>query len=186
MYGMVNKAFEGLFRSRYGDEVWHRIREDAGVPDEPFLSMKSYPDAMTYGLVGSAEKILGIPAAELMDAFADQWIEHQAVEGYGELLRSAGDTLPEFLRNLDQLHTRVKLALPALEPPSFRVSDETADGLVLDYFSERPGLAPLVAGLLRALGPRFGLVVTSTHREVEGPPRCVRFDVRWRTAREAD
>ena len=54
MYGLINKAVEGLVRQRFGDAMWHRIRSGANLPDEPFLSMEQYPDATTYALVGSA------------------------------------------------------------------------------------------------------------------------------------
>ena len=44
MYGLINKAVEGLVRSRFGDAVWDRVRSRAGLPDEPFLSMEQYDD----------------------------------------------------------------------------------------------------------------------------------------------
>ncbi|MFM7299371.1 MAG: heme NO-binding domain-containing protein, partial [Planctomycetota bacterium] len=52
MYGLINKAVEGLVRQRFGDAMWHRIRSGANLPDEPFLSMEQYPDETTYALVG--------------------------------------------------------------------------------------------------------------------------------------
>jgi hypothetical protein len=74
----------------------------------------------------------------------------------------------------------VKLAFPHLAPPSFAVSDETASSLTLAYYSHRPGLAPLVVGLLRGLGDRFQIDVSARNERVEGPRPHDRFLVTWR------
>jgi len=179
MYGLINKAVEGLVRSKFGDATWDRIRARAGLPDEPFIGMEQYPDKTTYDLVGAASAELGAPAAAILEEFGVYWVKYTAEAGYGELMKTAGRTLPEFLRNLDQLHTRVKLSFPHLAPPSFAVSDETASSLVLRYYSDRPGLAPLVVGLLRGLGDRFNADVSARFERVEGERPHDRFLVEW-------
>ncbi|MEY4117266.1 MAG: hypothetical protein RLZZ116_594 [Planctomycetota bacterium] len=180
MYGLINKAVEGLVRSKFGDATWDRIRNRAGLPDEPFISMEQYDDKTTYDLVGAASAELGAPAEAILEEFGIYWVKYTAEGGYGELMKSAGKTFPEFLRNLDQMHTRVKLAFPHLAPPSFAVSDETANSLTLAYYSHRPGLAPLVVGLLRGLGDRFQIDVSARTERVEGARPHDRFLVTWR------
>ena len=179
MYGLINKAVEGLVRSKFGDATWDRIRTRAGLPDEPFISMEQYADKTTYDLVGAASAELGAPAEAILEEFGLYWVKYTAEAGYGELMKSAGKTFPEFLRNLDQLHTRVKLAFPHLAPPSFAVSDETAGSLTLSYYSGRPGLAPLVVGLLRGLADRFSVDVQIRSARVEGDRPHDRFQVTW-------
>ena len=156
MYGLINKAVRGLVTQVAGEEAWSRIRHEAGVEDDDFISLEGYDDAVTYRLVEAASKELGIPPEEVLAAFGKYWVEYTAVEGYGELMNTAGSTFPEFLSNLDQLHSRVKLTFPNLIPPRFSVTDESEGRLILHYFSEREGLAPLVIGLLQGLGARFG------------------------------
>lgn len=182
MYGLINKAIEGLVRSRFGDGTWHRIRERVGLPDEPFLSMDQYDDRVTYDLVAAASAELGAPPEAILEQFGLYWIRYTADAGYGELMRSAGRTLPEFLANLDQMHTRVQLSFPHLRPPSFTVRDETPSSLTLHYYSERPGLAPLVIGLLKGLGERFGLRLEVEVRRSEGERPHDVFLVRWTEA----
>jgi len=183
MYGLINKAIHGLVRERFGPEAWERIRTRAGVPDEPFLSMESYPDAVTYDIVAAATEELGMPAADILRAFGRYWTVYTATAGYGELMATAGRSFPEFLRNLDQLHSRVRLSFPRLEPPSFSVSDERADALTLHYFTGRQGLAPLVEGLLQGLAERFGVEVDIRHefRPDAEPPHDI-FHLSWRPA----
>ena len=181
MYGLINKAVEGLVRSKFGDAAWDRIRTRAGMPDEPFVSMEQYPDQTTYDLVGAATVELGAPAEAILEEFGRYWTVYTAEAGYGELMRSAGSTLPEFLRNLDQLHTRVKLAFPQLKPPSFAVRNETASSLELEYYSDRPGLAPLVVGLIKGLAERFAVSVEVSSTRVDGVARPHDlFRVAWR------
>jgi hypothetical protein len=183
MYGLINKAVEGLVRSKFGDATWDRIRTDAGMPDEPFLSMEQYADDVTYKLVGSACKVLNLPADAVLKEFGKYWTVYSAQVGYGDLLDSVGSTLPEFLKNLDQMHTRIQLTFSHLKPPSFTVTDETKDSLVLHYYSDRPGLAPTVIGMIEGLQERFRIVVEIAHKRVDAGPRPHdTFLIRWRPA----
>ena len=121
-----------------------------------------------------------MPAEDVLIAFGKYWVEYTAVEGYGELMNTAGSTFPEFLVNLDQLHSRVKLTFPNLIPPRFSVTDQTEGSLVLHYYSEREGLAPLVVGLLQGLGTRFNQDVTAEQMEAgEGEHGHISFRVTY-------
>jgi hypothetical protein len=155
MYGLVNKAIEDLLRRDHGTDVWDRIRRRAGVEDTVFIGMRAYCDRVTYDLVAAASAELGVDPATLLEAFGEYWILYTAEEGYGELLAMGGKSLCEFLLHLDELHTRVALTFRDLRPPSFRCTDVEEGSLRLHYESERPGLAPMVTGLLRGLGRMF-------------------------------
>lgn len=162
MYGLVNKAVEDLVVSRFGEPTWEAIKEKAGVDVEAFISMQGYPDEVTYNLVAAASEILEIPAAAVLETFGEFWVTFTANEGYGHLLDMAGKDIPTFLENLDEMHTRVAVSFPNLRPPSFWCTDVTPEGLRLHYRTHRRGLAPLVVGLLRGLGKRFGTEVEVT------------------------
>lgn len=162
MYGLVNKAIEEMAISVGGEDVWRRIKTEAGVDAAAFVSMDAYPDELTYALVGAASKVLGMPAADILRAFGKRWVLYTAQEGYGPLLTSAGGSIGEFLSNLDALHVRVGLTMPELRPPSFKVSSLGDDAFAVRYYSERDGLAPMVMGLLEGVGNRFGQEVAVT------------------------
>lgn len=165
MYGMVNQAVRDLATTLGGDPLWQQIRERAGVDVEVFVAMEPYDDAVTYRLVEAASAILGMSPDEVLEAFGVHWVAYTGQVGYGPLFTAMGATLPEFLRNLDAMHTRIALSMAALQPPSF-TSEELADGrLRVRYWSQRDGLSPMVRGLLKGLGPLFGLDV-----EVEDAP----------------
>jgi hypothetical protein len=180
MYGLVNQALEDLVRSNHGDAVWASIRDRAQLNVESFLSMSEYPDAVTYGLVRAASEVLGQPPEAILEAFGEYWVLYTSKKGYGEMLEMAGSSLPEFLMNLDQLHTRLGVIMPHLQPPSFVCSDITDHSLTLAYHSNRTGLAPMVIGLVRGLGKRFQTEVTieKTAGREDGLDHD-RFLVRW-------
>jgi hypothetical protein len=160
MYGLINKAVEELVTTRFGAAAWADILARSGVSEPGFLTMKKYPDEITYKLVGAASELLAVPAEALLEEFGEYWTVYSAQAGFGHLLAFAGDNIVEFLQNLDSMHTRVAMVFPELQPPSFRVSEIAPTSLRLHYRSSRPGLAPVVKGMVKGLGKRFGTAVT--------------------------
>jgi len=156
MYGLVNQAIEDLVRSNHGGTTWELIKQKAEVQTEAFLGMEEYPDDVTYRLVQAAAEVLNIPPEEFLRAFGEYWVLYTAKKGYGEMLTAAGKDLPEFLQNLDTLHTRVGVIMPNLQPPSFGCTEVSEHSLHLHYYSHRQGLAPMVIGLVQGLGKMFG------------------------------
>lgn len=163
VYGLINKAVEGLVCSRYGEATWTQVQERVGVDAEGFVSTDAYPDEVTYRLVAATSEVLGAPVPAVLEALGEFWILHTAREGYGELLSMFGASLREFLANLDNMHTRVGLSFPELRPPGFIVRDTGPGKLELEYHSTREALAPMVVGLLKGLARRFGEQVAVEH-----------------------
>jgi hypothetical protein len=180
MYGLVNRSIEDLIVSRYGDATWEKIRLASGVEEEIFLSNESYPDSVTYQLVGAASQVLGVPPAQVLELFGEHWVLKTAKESYGAMLDMCGRTLPEFLHNLPNFHSRVMLLFPKLKPPRFSVSEVTPTSLILHYQTHREGLAPFAIGLLKGLGQHFNTPVTVAQVEWRGPGRDRdSFRVEW-------
>jgi predicted hydrocarbon binding protein len=182
MYGLVNKAIEDMVCSRFGEDTWQEIKNKAEIETNTFISMEAYPDDVTHRLVKAASHVLGLSASDIMRAFGEFWVKYTSEGGYGELMDMSGDTLPEFLQNLDELHTRVGVGFPKLQPPSFESEEVDGETLTLDYRSHREGLAPMVFGLIEGLGERFDtdVEVTQTHSKGEGDD-CDRFQIRYKS-----
>lgn len=155
MYGLVNRAIQDMVCTHFSEETWERIKQTAELNIDTFISMEGYPDDVTHRLVKAASQVLGLSSKEIMEAFGEFWVQYTASEGYGEMMDLAGDNLPEFLENLDELHTRVGVLFPKLNPPSFECNDLEEESLNLHYYSHREGLAPMVVGLVKGLGKRF-------------------------------
>src|SRR5438445_7060172 len=112
MYGLVNAAVQELVVSKFGKEKWEEIKKKAGVELDSFNRMEPYPDDMTYKMVGAASEVLGISPDDVMKAFGEFWVLYTGKEGYGKLLDIGGDSLKEFLFNLDNMHARVGQSFP--------------------------------------------------------------------------
>lgn len=163
MYGLVNRAIEELICSRFGETAWESVKGEAGLAIEAFVSMEPYPDEVTYQLVQAASHVLKLPLETVLETLGEYWTLYTAKEGYGELLKMSGHKLPEFLMNLDNLHARVGLLYPQLQPPSFQCAEVTEYGMVLHYHSHRAGMAALVVGLLQGLGKMFAVELKIEH-----------------------
>lgn len=170
MYGLVNKAIHDMVCVNFGEETWEKIREKAEVEVGSFLCMDTYPDDITHRLVKAASVVLGMSPQKIMQAFGEYWVQYTAQEGYGEMMEMSGSTLPEFLQNLDNLHARVGLSFPQLQPPSFDCTEMEEESLNLHYYSDRQGLSPMIVGLVKGLGSRFDteVEVTQTQSREEG------------------
>ncbi|MFM7565867.1 MAG: heme NO-binding domain-containing protein [Flavobacteriales bacterium] len=160
MYGLVNKAIKDLIVSNHGEESWNEIAKRSDFHDADFVGLRTYEDALTYRLVGNASAVLGADAKDILELFGEYWITYTADEGYGQLMELCGDTFVEFLGNLDMLHHRMNSMMPQLAPPQFTTRNEKENSIELLYRSHREGLTPMLYGLIRGLGKRFGLTCT--------------------------
>lgn len=175
MYGLVNRGIEELVCTNFSEEIWEVIKAHAGINCEAFISMESYPDHFTYALVAAASEQLGLLPETVLETFGEYWTLYTAREGYGELLKMSGNTLSEFLLNLDNMHARVSLLYPALRPPSFQCTAMHEQGMLLHYHSHRDGMAHLVIGLLHGLSKIFATALEIEHvqKRQEGSPHDV-------------
>ncbi|MDQ7826181.1 MAG: heme NO-binding domain-containing protein [Candidatus Eremiobacteraeota bacterium] len=182
---MANKAIEDLITRDHGEAMWEQVRKKAGLEVEAFISTESYPDEMTYNLVGAASAELSMPPGDVLRAFGRHWVLRTAAESYRDLMESTGRSLGEFLDNLPDLHARVSLLFPDLKPPRFIVSDRREQSLHLHYFSGRRGLAPFVEGLLQGLAERFGTEIELRALALkDGGADHDEFRITWKTAGE--
>jgi hypothetical protein len=155
MYGMVNKAVEDMVVSHHGEATWLAIKQRAGVDNDFFISNESYPDDLTYRLVGAASEVLAAPAEQILFAFGEYWVLETARKGYGAMMDAAGRDLGEFLAYLPRFHDRVVLVFPRLQPPRFEITEHQGRSLHLHYYSHREGLTPFALGLVSGLGKMF-------------------------------
>lgn len=163
MHGLVNQGIHDLAVQLGGEQLWADIRAAAAVDVENFIGMDNYADDVTYRLVRGASSVLGISESEVLQAFGKHWIRYTARRGYGPIFDAMGGTLPEFLGNLDAMHARLSLSIPGLRPPSFVCEQCNGRQLRLEYWSDRPGLAPMVLGMLSGLGELFDVTLSVTH-----------------------
>ena len=170
MYGLVNLAIEELVNKVAGPDVWEKIKADVGFNDAGFIMMESYPDELTFQLVGSAAKHLGMTPEQVLKAFGKHWIKFTASKGYGELMETSASNLVDFLANLDNMHAQLEATVSGLNLPSFELEPEAGNQMLLRYYSDRDGLAPMVLGLVEGLSELFEEPCTIEYLPEESKP----------------
>ena len=154
MYGLINNSLKDMIRDKFGEEKWQEVLKISGVPEDSFLTMRSYDDALTYSLAGAASDVLGAPVDACLEMFGEYWVLETATKAYGVLLDAAGNNIFEFLGNMNALHDRITSTFLDYVPPEFHV-EQNEDGHKIHYVSKRKGLTPFVVGILKGLAIRF-------------------------------
>ena len=162
MYGMVNHGIQSLIISKFGQKDWDEICQLAGQTDTDFESMITYPDTVTYDLVGAISKKYNLPAEEVLKLFGDYWVDYSSETVIGKLFDFSGHEIMEFLESLNEMHERIKMSMPHLKPPVFEFEEVEDNTHLLHYSSDREGLEPMVIGLLEGLGRKHNVTIEIT------------------------
>jgi hypothetical protein len=168
MYGLVNKAIREMMLARTSHQVWCATLESAGIDEDAFVISESYADEITFSLTKAASQTLNISVDQFLRDLGHWWIRQTAVRDYPHLMHAAGTSLKDFLLRLPDLHTRIGIIFPRLQPPEFACSDIGPVSLRLHYRSHRQGLVPFLIGLLEALALHFKTPLRITHETREG------------------
>lgn len=180
MFGMIHQAARELTIDAFGEETWEDVRRDLGMDESEFVSTQPNADDRTFALVGAIAARAGLSNEATLRAFGKFWVGYSERSTYASLMRMNGDTLPEFLENLDRMHTAIQMTMPDARMPSFFVREASDRGIEVVYQSERRGLEPFVVGLLEGLLVRFeqaGEVAVGQESEVG-----VHFSIRYARA----
>lgn len=156
MYGLINSSLQSMIREKFGEDEWLKVLERSGVPEDSFLTMRGYDDALTYQLAGAASDVLGAPVEDCLEMFGEYWVLQTATKSYGMLMDASGDSMVEFLANMNSLHDRITGTFLNYVPPEFLVESLEPPRYRIHYISKRKGLIPFVDGLLKGLAIRFG------------------------------
>lgn len=155
MCGLLNRAIQELVETSFGVDAWERIATKVSPEAFNFIAMKKYPDELTYDLVAAVSEESGLPPEDVMESFGEYWTTYTGHVGYGDLMKMMGNDPITFLRNLDHMHARVATIYADLEPPKFVINELGPNRCEMEYHSHRPGLAPVVVGLIRGVGKMF-------------------------------
>ncbi len=154
MYGIVNQSIQGLIRKEFGEETWLKIIAKSKLEISDFENHEVYDDQYTYVLAGAAAEILCTSLEAVLKLFGEFWILDISLKKYPSLMGSGGNSFREFMKNLPNFHNRIYLSYPKLIPPEFKVSEKD-DAILVEYYSNRPGLTPMMEGMLVGLTKMF-------------------------------
>ncbi|TDT76936.1 heme-NO-binding protein [Litoreibacter halocynthiae] len=169
MYGLVHRALQCFSQDTYGDVVWNKVVAEAGVQVHEYEAMLFYPDHHLDDVLLALSNHLDKTPAQVSEDVGAYLVTHQRMEAVRRLLRFGGATFEEFVLSLDELHDRVKLALPELDLPELEVEAHSGSSFSVLVKSEHHRFGAVLLGILRAMADDFGtLVMLDLGRSTQG------------------
>ncbi len=159
MHGLINRAIEVFLRDTYGQELWYRIGDRAGVGRMGFETMFVYPPETTTRLLSAAIAELDIQQDMLLEDLGTFLPSNPRWESLRRLLRFGGETFREFLYSVDDLPRRANLAVPDLSLPALTLLSDHDDVMEISCLGPMPGFGHVLVGMLRTLADDYGTLV---------------------------
>eukprot|EP00618_Florenciella_parvula_P019438 CAMPEP_0119480030 /NCGR_PEP_ID=MMETSP1344-20130328/9026_1 /TAXON_ID=236787 /ORGANISM="Florenciella parvula, Strain CCMP2471" /LENGTH=210 /DNA_ID=CAMNT_0007514309 /DNA_START=270 /DNA_END=898 /DNA_ORIENTATION=- len=162
MHGLIHIILKDLVVSKFGEEKWAAIGAKLGLAesgDGPILEEKQYPDETTVAGIATTAEVLGVSFEDALKVYGAHFVHFVYKGGHLQMLHSMGDSLEEFLKNVNHLHYTLERTYREANFPLFEITeaedagDTTASKVTcLSYKSSRGTvLGPLVEGILPEL-----------------------------------
>jgi len=159
MYGLINRSVQCFLEDTYGRDLWDEIVRKTGLEFRDFEAMLSYPDEMTDDILDTACDELRRDRSSLLEDLGTYLVTNPNMNTVRRLLRFGGHTFEEFLYSLDDLHDRVKLAVPDLELPKMELRQYNAQTYALIFNWKQAGFGAVMEGILLGLADDYGALV---------------------------
>lgn len=163
MHGLINRSIQLFVSETFGHVVWQNVTRKAGLDFTEFESMLKYHHSCTATLLNATAEIVARPREELMEDVGTFIVSNRGFEAVRRLLRFGGIDFVDFLHSLDDLHDRVRLAIPDLMLPPIEVRHPTESCFVLRCQSPLDGYGHVLMGVLRAMADDYGALALLEH-----------------------
>ena len=168
MHGLINRSIQCFLVDTYGGAVWGEVVQTAGLGFDNFEAMLSYDPDITEAVILAAMGVLGRPREVLLEDLGTYLVSHPNLEALRRLLRFGGVSFSDFLDSLEDLPERGRLALPEIDLPCLRLTDQGNGVLELSTSIMIPGVGHVIVGLLRAMADDYGALVLLDHAGTAG------------------
>ncbi|KIN64456.1 Heme NO binding domain protein [Sulfitobacter noctilucicola] len=156
MHGLINRSIQMFISHTYGASKWEAVAHAAELDFTEFEAMLLYKDSYTPLVLDTAAQVLGQKRADIMEDIGTFLVSHPGFEAVRRLLRFGGEDFVDFLHSLDDLHERVRLALPDLRLPKLELHSTSADHFDLICEADIAGYAHVMMGVLRVMADDYG------------------------------
>ncbi|GFE65427.1 heme NO-binding domain-containing protein [Litoreibacter roseus] len=177
MYGLINRSIQCFLEDTYGAELWDQVVHDAQLDFRDFEGMLTYEDHVTDTVLKSACEFLDRDQSSLLEDIGTYLVTHPNMERVRRLMRFGGHSFEEFLFSLDDLHDRVRLAIPDLELPRLDLRDFAGQSYGLVCTWRKPGFGAVLQGVLRAMADDYGALVLLDLEAGDDGQEMVRIDL---------
>jgi hypothetical protein len=179
MHGMINRGLQSFVHDYYGARKWEETCATANLPFYSFETLVLYEDDVTRRLLETLSVVLDRTKEDILEDFGTYVVTDERFQGIRRLLRFGGESYLDFLRSLEDLSARLKVAMPFLPAPNLALEELPDDVYSVHHEYSLPGYGPVLLGILRAMADDYGALVTIEHHvKLKGPVQRDRFDIR--------
>lgn len=157
MYGWINNCLEDMIITKFGLEKWEKIKDAANcfIPTGDFILSVHYDDELTYSLIEAAARVLNFKSGnEVWEIYGRHFIHFLEANHYYGTLRGQGNTLRDWIQNINEPHRLLRARYPNCTLPEFwsenDKTDPSGESILLHYYSPRKdGLGSIVVGMCK-------------------------------------
>lgn len=153
---------EDLVVSKCGLAAWEKVKEAAGcyMQTGDFILSVHYDDAMSYRLLEESANLFQLTVDEVLEMYGRNFIHFLEANHYSGLIKGAGNTLREWLQNINEPHRLLRARFPQCVLSEFWTendsSDPTGGSALLHYYSARSGgLASMMVGMVKEAAKEY-------------------------------
>lgn len=159
MHGLILRSIQNFVVHAFGREVWQAICVEAEIGHDDFEALLTYELEVAEAVVAAACERLDRTRDDFLEDVGTDLVAHPDSDSLRRLLRFGGDSFEDFLHSLEDMHDRVKLALPDMDLPYLELREHGGQNFSLRYRWDVPGFGALALGILRAMADEYGVLV---------------------------
>jgi hypothetical protein len=172
MKGIVFDLLQQTVSSKYGDDTWDALLDEAGL-DGAYTAVGSYPDEQLIALVGAGARKLDVDPDALTRWFGRACVPLLA-RRFAAFFEPHTGTRSFLLTLNEVIHPEVRKLFPGAYAPSFDYADLPDGALALGYYSHRQ-LCSFAEGLIEGAAAHFGesVAIAQSTCAKRGDEKCV-------------
>ena len=158
MHGLIHVILKSLVVEKFGQDKWDLILQELKVEDDKSILKTTiqYDDATSVAAVAATSKVLGVDLGTALRMFGSYLVDFVHMGGHLRMLASMGNSIEEFLKNVNHLHRNLERTMRKSNFPAFMVVPGKPGECTVSYASSRGALlTPLVEGILPQLSDRL-------------------------------
>lgn len=173
MHGIIHLELRNFVVQQHGEAAWRALTDAAGLSNEIYTPLRSYPDEQLVALVGAAVQLTGADVTALLEAFGE-FLAPRYLALYGKLLKPEWRTLEVLEHAENTIHRVVRMREPGALPPRLQAQRVSPSAIRMTYDSPRK-LCPVARGIARGIAAHFKeqLTVSDEHCMHRGDRACV-------------
>jgi hypothetical protein len=153
MHGIIHLELRNFVVQHHGEEAWRALTDKAGLSDEIYTPLRSYPDEQLVALVGAAVELTGAQPTALLEAFGE-FLVPRYLALYGKLLKPEWRTLDVLEQAENTIHRVVRMREPGALPPRLQAQRVSPTAVKIHYDSPRK-LCAVARGISRGIAGHF-------------------------------